>query len=132
MSSFRKQQTFLRVSAGYYDDDGMWHEGVPEEQTFLASVQPLNANEAQEYATLLQEGITQFNAVKIYSSIPLRPAKQELPDGTPGVEADILLWRGRKWKVVHLAEWQSDVINHYRMVAKEVEPDEGTDEEVSP
>lgn len=132
MSGFRKQQTFLRVSDGYYDDDGMWQEGTAEEQTFFASVQPLNANEAQEYATLLKEGITQFNAVKIYSDTPLRPAKQELPDKTPSVEADILLWQGRKWKVVHVADWQSDVINHYRMVAKEVEPDEGTDEEVSP
>lgn len=130
--SFRKKQTFLRVNGGYYDDDGIWQEGTPEEQTFLASVQPLNANEAQEYATLLKEGITQFNAVKIYSDTPLRPTKQELPDKTPSVEADILLWRGRKWKIVHLAEWQSDVINHYRMVAKEVEPSEGSDEEVSP
>ena len=27
MSSFRTKQTVERVTGGYYDDDGMWHDG---------------------------------------------------------------------------------------------------------
>lgn len=132
MSSFRKPQQILRVSGGHYDEEGMWQPGeTVEEFSILASVQPMNLNETQQYSQLKPEGATSLKAVKIYSTEPLRAALQERADGTPGVEADILLWRGRRWKVVFCAEWQSDVINHYKMVAWEVEPSADSDAEIS-
>lgn len=130
MSEFRRKQKVLRVTGGHYNDRGIWEPGTTKELKVYASVQPLNANEASEYAKLLGEGISQFNAVKIYAGTPLRTAKQELPDGTHGEEADILLWQGKKWRVVYTESWQSGIISHYRMVAWEVEPDAGSDETV--
>ena len=130
MSSFRKKQTVQRVTGGYYDDDGMWNEGTAEEFTIMASVQPLNADEKSQYTDMQPEGATNYNAVKIYSSTPLQVEKQAEEDNA-GQEADILLWRGRRWKVVNCEEWQSDVINHFRMVAWEVGAIEAGNQEVS-
>lgn len=134
--SFRKKVTVLRTSGGYYDNDGMWHDGTSEEITIFASVQPLNYDEKAQYSTLAPEGATEYRAVKLYSNVALNPAKQEL-NGSTMQEADVVLWRGRQYKVVLCEDWQSDVINHYHMVAweiepKEVESDEDNDTEVSP
>ena len=130
MSSFRRKQTVQRITGGYYDDDGMWNEGTAEEFTIMASVQPLNADEKSQYTDMQPEGATNYNAVKIYSSTPLQVEKQAEGDNA-GQEADILLWRGRRWKVVNCEEWQSDVINHFRMVAWEVGAIEAGNQEVS-
>lgn len=134
--SFRKKVTVLRTIGGYFDNDGFWHDGTSEEITIFASVQPLNYDEKAQYSTLAPEGATEYRAVKLYSNVALNPAKQAL-DGTTMQEADVVLWRGRQWKVVLCEDWQSDVINHYHMVAweiepKEVESDEDNDTEVSP
>lgn len=132
LSSFRRKQTVLRVTGGDYDNDGMWHPGAEEEFSIMASVQPLNQNEKAQYSDQRPAGASNFNAVKIYSDTPLRCKRQALPDGTPMQEADILLWQGRRWQVAQVESWQSGVINHYRMVAWEVEPCETSNEEVSP
>lgn len=134
--SFRKKITVLRTIGGYFDNDGFWHDGTSEEITIFASVQPLNYDEKAQYSTLAPEGATEYRAVKLYSNVALNPAKQEL-DGSTMQEADVVLWRGRQYKVVLCEEWQSDVINHFHMVAweiepKEVESDENNDTEVSP
>ena len=134
--SFRKKVTVLRTIGGYFDNDGFWHDGTSEEITIFASVQPLNYDEKAQYSTLAPEGATEYRAVKLYSNTALMPAKQAL-DGSTMQEADVVLWRGRQYKVVLCEDWQSDVINHYHMVAweiepKEVESDEDNDTEVSP
>lgn len=131
MSSFRKAQTVRRYSGGYWDDNGEWNDGTYEEVTIMASVQPLNVEELAQYAKLQPQGTSQFSAVKIYSNTLLGTAKQELPDGTILQEADILLWRGKEWKIVMPEEWQSGVIDHFRMIAWEVEPDAAGSEEIS-
>ena len=132
MSGFRKKHKVLRITGGDYDENGIWQEGAEEEFFIFASVQPLGLSDSDEYANLQPEGASRINAVKIYSNTPLNATKQALPDGTPGIDGDILVWRGKRWKVVGVREYQSDVINHYRMVAKEVEPYEGSNEEVYP
>ena len=63
--SFRTKQTVERVTGGYYDDDGMWHDGQAEKIEIIASVQPLNGNEKQQYVDMLPEGAVNYNAVKI-------------------------------------------------------------------
>lgn len=123
MSSFRKKQTVRRYTGGFWDDNGEWNVGSYEIINIMASVQPLNGNEMSQYTNMLPDGAVSFSAVKIYSNEPLYTDKQALPDGTPLQEADVLEWRGRLWKVINREDWQSDVINHFRMVAWEVEPD---------
>ena len=125
MGSFRKPQIVRRYTGGYWGDDGYWHDGAFEEITIMASVQPLNFEERAQYATVRPEGTSQFSAVKIYSNTLLRTAKQGEQ------EADILVWRGRLWKIAMPEEWQSDVINHYRMIGWEVEPSEADNQDVS-
>lgn len=140
ISSFRKKQTVRRYSGGFYDDNGEWQKGSYEEISIMASVQPLNQNEQQQYVDRMPEGGALYSAVKIYSDTPLLTAKQAQKDGTQLQEADVLVWRGRLWQVIQCEEWQSNVINHFRMVAWEIEPDkpkEGKhdaiiDEEISP
>ena len=102
--SFRTKQVVERVTGGYYDDDGMWHDGEPEQIEIVASVQPLNADEKSQYVEMLPQGATNYNAVKIYSNTPLH----------------VLCWRGKRYKIVNCEEWQSNVISHFRMVAWEV------------
>ena len=116
--SFRTKQTVERVTGGYYDDDGMWHDGEAETIEIIASVQPLNSNERAQYVEMLPEGATNYNAVKIYSNTALQVEKQE-QDGNAGQEADILLWRGKRYKIVNCEEWQSYVISLFRMVGWE-------------
>jgi len=130
MSSFRKPQTVKRYSGGYWDDDGEWNDGTFEEITIVASVQPLNVEELKQYSSVRPAGASQYSAVKIYSNTLLNVEKK-LPDGTLQ-EADVLVWRGREWKVAMLEEWQSDVINHFRMIAWEVDPSVESNTEVSP
>ena len=115
----RTKQTDERVTGGYYDDDGMWHDGEAETIEIIASVQPLNSDERAQYVEMLPDGATNYNAVKIYSNTALQVEKQE-QDGNAGQEADILLWRGKRYKIVNCEEWQSNVISHFRMVAWEV------------
>ena len=117
--SFRTKQTVERVTGGYYDDNGMWHDGEAETIEIIASVQPLNSDERAQYVEMLPEGATNYNAVKIYSNTALQVEKQE-QDGNAGQEADILCWRGKKYKIVNCEEWQSNVISHFRMVGWEV------------
>jgi hypothetical protein len=117
--SFRTKQTVERVTGGYYDDDGMWQDGEAETIEIIASVQPLNSDERAQYVEMLPEGATNYNAVKIYSNTALQVEKQE-QDGNAGQEADVLLWRGKRYKVVNCEESQSNVISHFRMVAWEV------------
>lgn len=124
ISSFRKKQTVRRYSGGHYDDNGEWQRGSYEEIFIMASVQPLNQNEQAQYVDRRPEGGVAFSAVKIYSSEALRSDKQALPDGTPSAEADILVWRGRLWQVILCEDWQSEVIDHYKMIAWEVLPEE--------
>ena len=117
--SFRTKQTVERVTGGYYDDDGMWHDGEAETIEIIASVQPLNSDERAQYVEMLPEGATNYNAVKIYSNTALRIQKQAQGD-IAGQEADVLLWRGKRYKIVSCEEWQSNVISHFRMVGWEI------------
>jgi hypothetical protein len=46
--------------------------------------------------------------------------EKQAQDGIDGQEADILLWRGKRYKVINCEEWQSNVISHFKMVSWEV------------
>lgn len=128
--SFRTKQTVERITGGYFDDDGMWNTGTAETFEIMASIQPLNGDERAQYTNMLPEGATQYSAIKIYSNTQLQVEAQE-QDGNNGTEADIVLWRNKRYKVVFCEEWQSNVISHFRMIAWEVGAYADSDSEVS-
>lgn len=134
MSSFRKPLTVLRKSDGYYDSDGYWHDGKAEQITISASVQPMVAGESSHYTRMLGEGAFTSLMVALYSDVPLLPEKQANGERL-AQEGDVVLWLGRKMKVIHCEPWQNDVINHFRSVAQEIETEAADDtgtEEISP
>ena len=116
--SFRTKQTVERATGGYYDDDGMWHDGQAETLEIIASVQPLNSDEKAQYVDTLPEGAANYNAIKVYSNTQLQVEKQEQGD-IAGQEADVLLWHGKRYKILICEEWQSNVISHFRMIGWE-------------
>ncbi len=119
-SSFRKPLTVLRMSGGKYDDDGYWQDGTTEEITIRASVQPMSVGAAARYTQMLGEGAFTSLIVDLYSDEPFLPEKQGSSERATQ-EADIVLWQGRRLKIIQCEPWLNDVINHYHSVAQEVE-----------
>lgn len=112
---FNHDITVLRQGAGTYGDDGYFIGGVTQELTIAANVQPLNTRERAQYTQILQGGNRSSLLVKIYSATPLL-----LDEQTTGQTADVILWRGKPYKVVMAEEWQSNIISHYRYIAQEL------------
>ena len=112
---FNSNITVLRQSAGGYNDNGVFIDGVTTELTISANVQPLNSREREQYTQILQGGNRSVKLVKIYSATPLLLDAQ-----TTGQTADVILWRGAPYKVVMAEEWQSNIISHYRYIAQEL------------
>lgn len=127
MSSFRKTLTVRRYSSGFYDSDGYWHDGFAHEIQIAASVQPLAAGEASHYTNVQPQGAFTSLMVALYSDEPFLTEKQG-SDADAMQEADVVLWQGRRMKVVHCEPWQNDVINHYRSIAQEIEEREADDD----
>lgn len=118
--SFRRPVTILRRSLGVMNENGYYTPGSDTEMTIRASVQPLNTN---EYTAVAPEGSRNIQYVKLYTNVPLQTEKEAGWDG-PATEADVILWQNSRWKVIQCDAYQSNVINHYKAIAKEVMPDD--------
>lgn len=118
--SFRRPIIILRRSIGVMGEDGYYKPGSTSEMTIRASVQPLSTN---EYTLVAAEGSRNVQYVKIYTNVPLQTEKEADWEG-PATEADVLLWQNSRWKVIQCDAYQSNVINHYKAIAKEVMPDD--------
>ena len=112
---FNSNLTLIRQTAGGYNDDGVFIDGVSTELTISANVQPLNARELAQYTQILPSGNRSAKLVKIYSATPL-----QLDVQTTGQTADVVLWRNNAYKIVMAEEWQSNLISHFRYIAQEL------------
>lgn len=117
---FRRNIQIRRISGGYVDNDGYVVPGTAEDLTISASVQPLNKDDKTQSETFLPEGSSIASEVKIYTSFKLRSARQAT-NTQPAVEADIVFWQDKVYKVVKVDAFQSNVISHYKAIAVEVE-----------
>lgn len=108
---FRKPVQIMRKSVGKWNDDGIWAPGTEETMTISASVQPLRSS---EYTAIDPEGNHTVRGVKAYTDTELYTDREK------DREADVILWRGSRWKVVQCDSFQSDVISHFRAYALEV------------
>lgn len=112
---FNKQVTVVRSLAGAYNGDGVWQDGQTQELTILANVQPLNQRETEQYTQILAGGNRTISMVKVYTNAILLTDVQ-----MTGQTADILVWRGKHYKIAMQEEWQSNIISHFRYIGVEV------------
>lgn len=108
---FRKSQTIIRTAPGAYVR-GEWVDGAPAPLTIQASVQPVTGQEL----LVLPEGRRSSDVVKIYTS-------SELLASAEGQQPDVLAWRGHSYEISMKADYQSDVINHFKYYATKVPND---------
>ena len=116
---FNTNVEILRTTTGQYDDDGVWQEGTQSSLNVIANVQPLNARETEQYTQILTGGNRTISMVKIYTNAILLTDVQ-----MTGQTADILVWRGKHYKIAMAEEWQSNIISHFRYIGVEVNQDE--------
>ena len=107
----RHKVTYHHKADGTWQD-GMWVEGEDTTDTFIASVQPAG-NKDFISPELAGESIN--NTIKLYSDTPLQTSRQ----GT-NQNADIVEYMGRLYKVISSAAYQSGIMPHYKMIAREV------------
>lgn len=111
-SSFRKPYRVIERTQGRYEK-GKWVDGEEISRTILASVQPLNQTEMDKLVAAMQGRHIQ-SAVKVYSNEKLTVAGENEHNGT------IILFDEERYEIVARASYQSDVINHYRYMARRV------------
>ena len=116
---FNRSVQILRSASGSYDDDGNWQEGVQQTLDVVANVQPLNTREIEQYTQILTGGNRTISLVKVYTNAILLTDVQ-----MTGQKADILVWRGKHYKIAMVEEWQSNIISHFRYIGVEVNQDE--------
>ena len=116
---FNTNVEILRTTTGQYDDDGVWQEGTQSSLSVIANVQPLNARETDQYTQILAGGNRTISLVKVYTNAMLLTDVQ-----MTGQKADILVWRGKHYKIAMQEEWQSNIISRFRYIGVEVNQDE--------
>lgn len=116
---FNTNVEILRSSDGHYDDDGNWQDGVQQTLDVVANVQPLDTREFEQYTKILAGGNRTISLVKVYTNAILLTDVQ-----MTGQTADILVWRGKHYKIAMVEEWQSNIISHFRYIGVEVIQDE--------
>ena len=122
---FRKKVTIRRTSGGSIGDDGIYVPGTAEEIAIKASVQPLNKDDSAQYSHALPEGSRVENLLKMYTNYPVRSARQAA-GSSDAIEADVLLYMERLWRVIFVNAYQSGVISHYKAILQEVDADAGS------
>ena len=95
---FRRRIAYMRRTGGHMDEDGYWQAGEEKQGEIFASVQPLNIREIEA----MPEGQAKTSAVKLYTSEPLLTAVQ-----------------GKRYVVTDCIPYQSGVISHYKIIARE-------------
>ena len=110
--SFSRSITILRHSDGWYNDSGNYVDGSINEITIQASVQRLKM-QALSALNVSIDGNYFVNYIKIYSAEELIPSANHS-------NGDMLIWNGRKYRVIYSSPSFGRVIEHYKSIAVEV------------
>lgn len=84
---------------------GRWVEGEAVEVEIEANVQPLKFHEILQ----MPEGDRTKEWIKIYSAEELYTSQE----GADGRQADIILWEGKKFKVMQCHHYNMGVLDHF-------------------
>ena len=112
---FDSDVTVIRKDAGNYNDDGVFVNGTAQTMTIRANVQPLGNRGREQYTHILEGGNRTAQLVRVYTNAVLYPDSQ-----TTGQAADVVLWRGRAFKIIMAEEWQSNIISHFKYIGQEI------------
>lgn len=107
MTLFPKTINYLKVTIADSNNDGRF-EKTETPATFQGSVQPMSGKETES----LNIGQQDEGVFKIYSGTKLNVSIEETDKS-----GDIILWQGRRWKIVDEQEYQNSLINHYKYIA---------------
>ena len=122
----RHKVTYHHKADGTWQD-GMWVDGEDTTDTIIASIQPIGSNDLISPEI---DGESINSTIKLYSDTPLQTSRQ----GT-SQNADTVEYMGRLYKVISCAAYQSGIIPHYKMIAREVgtveTPGDTDDEDIS-
>ena len=110
-NAFRRPLTVQRKMAGYYDDNGLFVQGVTNTLKILASVQPLTGEDLQS----LPEAQRTLDGYTLYTDTTLNVASQDT-----GITADVVLINGVSFDVQRHQTWGNGIINHNVYVVQRV------------
>jgi hypothetical protein len=110
-NAFRRPLTVQRKTAGTYEEDGLFVEGVSSTLSIQASVQPANGEALQA----LPEAQRDLETYTLYTETALHVSSQDL-----GTTADIVTINGVGFVVQRKAPWQNNIINHNAYLVQKV------------
>ena len=110
-NAFRRPLTVQRKTAGTYEEDGLFVEGVASTLPIQASVQPANGEALQA----LPEAQRDLETYTLYTETALNVSSQDL-----GTTADIVTINGVRFVVQKKAPWQNNIINHNAYLVQKV------------
>jgi len=109
---FRRPLKVTRKLAGEYNEAGKWVDGaVSKVLTIQASVQPLNGADVKT----LPENRRSVESYCLYTNTKLTILNELV-----GQRGDRVVINGAEYEVVSCANWQNNVINHYKYVVQRV------------
>ena len=106
----RQTITVLRKSGGSYDVNDRWVEGVetPIEHKYT-SVQPASAEDLK----MLPEGERRDGMILIWDKEELIASLEN-----SAIESDIIVYDGRRYKVIMVNAWKTGILDHYEAIAE--------------
>jgi hypothetical protein len=110
-NAFRRPLTVQRKTAGTYEENGLFVEGVTSTLTIQASVQPLTGEALQA----LPEAQRTLEGYTLYTDATLNVASQDT-----GTTADAVAINGVYFTVQRQQAWGNGVINHNAYVVQKV------------
>lgn len=98
-----------RYAAGDYDDSGRWEDGKCSTFNIIANVQDKLTFQDRQ---MLEEGDRGRRAIRIYTPIELRFAKQG-----KGIVGDTVIWLNEVYEVMYAATYRMGVLDHTKAIA---------------
>lgn len=109
----RKTLNVIRQHVGQYIN-GIWVDGDNETISIKASVQPTPAEEMET----LPEGYRTKESFTLFTSSVLKASL------TNATNADFVVINDEKYRVVKVAPWQNNLINHYECIVVKEDQDD--------
>lgn len=103
---FPRALTVSRSTGSYVN--GVWTSSAVS-ITVMGSAQPMSGREIQA----LEIGRKDIGKIKLYTDTPLVVSTEGQANS-----GDVVTWQGKLWEVISTADYQNDLIPHYKSIAE--------------